>query len=170
MGCKLLNEQEALLLWLKFLGQTRRFVYLLWEKNNAFAKAQRNSELSKQKKGRESASIISPSSHRKMPFRMPALHRAIHLAHVFLITLLIRRQTKIRGSPISPSFLDFSTFRSCILIAPCGCQTPPVGTYRCSRTLEQELGLRTLQAGGERRWVKVRDINHKSWMWKNTVK
>lgn len=140
-----------MLLWLKFLGQTRRFVYLLWEKNNAFAKAQRNSELSKQKKRKKSPSVIPPPSHRKMPFTLPALHRAIHFVHVFLITLLIRRQTKIRDSSIFSFFffLIFSTFLSCILIVPSCCQTPPAGTYRCSRTREQGLGLRTLQAGGE---------------------
>lgn len=101
-------------------------VFAIGKKRNrkVFAKAQRSSELSKQKKGRVHRSPLlttgrchSECQHHTDPSGLPVC---------YLITLLISRQTKLRGSFV------FSSFLSRILIAPCSCQTPPPGNRRCS--------------------------------------
>lgn len=82
----------------------------------------------------------------------------------YLITLLISRQTKLRGSFV------FSSFLSRILIAPCSCQTPPPGNRRCSGPPGPGPSLRSPASCRWRRSVTVWGINDQSWVHKETGK
>lgn len=133
VDCKLLNQQEALLLWLKFLGQTLRSVHLSWErKTMSLPKAQRSSELSKQKR-RKSLSI-SPFQYRKMPHRMPVLHGLVNSV-CSLITSVISRQTNIRNCSI---FSPFHIFHFSFLHFKCALLFPDTPTESYSFTLSQD--------------------------------
>lgn len=130
---KLLNQQEALLLWLKFLGQTLRSVHLSWErKTMSLPKAQRSSELPKQKR-RQSLSISS-SQYRKMPHRMPVLHGLVNSV-CSLITSAISSKTNIRSRSI---FLPFYIFHFFFLHFKCTLLFPDTPAEKYSFTISQD--------------------------------
>ena len=99
----------------EILGADTEILHLPWGKKQCFWPKPEGAQCFQNKRREEP--INHPSSPQEEPLRTPTKHRSVNFACVFLIALLISRQTKIRGSFVF-SLCIFSSFIFCILTAP----------------------------------------------------